>query len=682
MRVLRASWARRSVVVAAIAAGVSPVVAVRVVERSVLENVRDIVVQLSGGAPLEVRLGFGEIAFPDAVVGLVAAHPGVSAAMPLVRGTVAMADDPEAPFELVGVDRSRGDIRVWSNDPRSIVLTPSLARRYHVDVGSSVALSTPRGIESFTLRALLEPDGLARAFGGRLAVMDLSAAQGLLLKTRRVDQVDLVLKPDADADQVRRDLETRLPQALTAGPPEDRVPLYAAAFAPFEAMLTSLALVCLAAGIYVAYCAGSTSATGGAVLVEGAILGTIGAALGVAGGIALARPCLAVVSEAMGAVLQLRLPFEQLWIDPWRPLEGGMLGIAGTVLASYCRTRFPTRSGSTVAVIALVMTVAVALASVLLSRRESFNGAYEEGGVLQSDLIVSAVTAEAGWLEAPLPERLGTEVRAIAGVRAVETVRVLPGELHRGRRISVVGLSDGLLDPSRSGPGWYVAGAPGRAAAALRTADGFDVGARLADRLGVRLGDSMSLDTPAGPMVFPIVGIVRDYTSDVGSVFMARRVLTTLWDEPTVNRLSVFVDDDASLEPVRLRIAELLRERYRLKVLTPREAIARQSRLFDRAFAFADVSRLLVVVVTFAGVLDLLLGAAAGSAIIRSASVGGLAAVLGAALGLLAAWAAVGRLHLGYHPALGTAASDVGLVVTTALVAGFAASRVARRRTD
>jgi hypothetical protein len=45
-------------------------------------------------------------------------------------------------------------------------------------------------------------EGLATVFGGNLAVMDLMAAQRLLGKDRRVDQVDVLLRPDANVAAV------------------------------------------------------------------------------------------------------------------------------------------------------------------------------------------------------------------------------------------------------------------------------------------------------------------------------------------------------------------------------------------------------------------------------------------------------------------------------------------------
>ena len=58
-------------------------------------------------------------------------------------------------------------------------------------------------------------------------------------------------------------------------------------------------------------------------------------------------------------------------------------------------------------------------------------------------------------LETPIPENVATEIAALAGVRAIDILRVLPGQIFRGERIAIAGSSDGLSDPARHPPGWY-----------------------------------------------------------------------------------------------------------------------------------------------------------------------------------------------------------------------------------
>src|SRR5215213_9899994 len=91
---LRASWGRVLLIVGGIATGVSLIVALNVLNTSVLENFRRSMELIAGPADLQVTLGLGEVGFPEATIAAVVDDPDVDVAVPLVRGTIALADDP------------------------------------------------------------------------------------------------------------------------------------------------------------------------------------------------------------------------------------------------------------------------------------------------------------------------------------------------------------------------------------------------------------------------------------------------------------------------------------------------------------------------------------------------------------------------------------------------------------
>src|SRR5437899_4063595 len=108
------------------------------------------------------------------------------------------------------------------DDADSILLTRTVAAGRAISTGSRVAFATPDGVRELTVRGLLENGGLAAAFGGRLAVMDLPAAQLVLAKEGRVDQIDVMLRDGVNVADVRRRLEALLPPVLTVAQPMQR----------------------------------------------------------------------------------------------------------------------------------------------------------------------------------------------------------------------------------------------------------------------------------------------------------------------------------------------------------------------------------------------------------------------------------------------------------------------------
>jgi putative ABC transport system permease protein len=836
---LRASWGRTALVVGGIATGVALIVAIAVINTSVLANFRHTIELIAGPAALEVTLGVGEVGFDESAVETVRADPGVEIAVPLVRGTVALADDPGETLQLFGADLTtdadleryrvtlttdRGDILTWLNDPDSIALARTFAARHGLDLGSALKLSTPQGVRDFTVRGLLEPEGLARAYGGQLALMDLPAAQLLLAKDGRVDQVDLMLAPDADVDAVRRRLQAALPPTLTVERPEQRGEQYERILATFQTMLNGLSLLCLVAGIYIIYNTTSTGAVHRALamarlrvvgadaatlfrlmLAEAAVLGTIGTLAGIGVGLGMAAVLSGMVTDSMGIIFQLRFPVERLAIDPPALAGIALVGVGAALFASLFAARYvarlepldvlrstvrsmprlrsrplvlwwlvlvgvsvaalvgqerwgsvalgnfgatlwnasviviaiplvgwlggtlsrvlprlfgaegrmaveslllsPARTGVTTAAIALVLTVGIMLSSLTLSFRRSMNDYV--GRVLAADLIVSAVTTEGGWLETPVPGRLATEIAAVPGVQEVGGFRVLPGQIYRGLRITVAGMTDGFFDPARYPSYWYHEGDAARAAALIRAGEGVNISTGLSDRTGLHVGDTIELDTPTGRLALPIVGIVPDYMSDRGTVLLSRRLLAERWREPTLSRINLTLAPGASADQVRAEIVRRLGADYRLKILSTRDVLAYHDRMINRAFAFTDAIQLLVIIVTVAGIFDLLvsaiierrrelalwqvIGADAGavrrSVVIESSTIGALGALLGVAVGLITAWIWIRfnfRYLLGYylerHFAFGAAAWYVALVMVMTVLAGYAAAYQATRQ--
>jgi putative ABC transport system permease protein len=815
-------------------------VAINIINTSVLANFRDTIDRIAGPAALQVALGVGEVGFDESVVEIVRADPGVAAAVPLIRGTISIADESGETLQLFGADfteeeslqryrirtRNRREVQEGLTDPRSILVTAAFANHHRIDVGEKIRLSTPLGVGVFTIRGLLDMGGLAAVFGGQLAVMDLPAAQLLLQKEGRIDQVDIVLQPNTDLVSVEERLERALPETLTVIRPDQRGLQYESILGSFQAMLTGLSLLCLVAGVYIVYNTTWTGATHRALslaglrligattsqlfrllICESLVLGIIGVIIGVPIGIALARLLVGMVADSMSVIFQLRFPVESISVNAIDQLVVASLGILAAVFACYfaarrvtrlepldvmradLRTivasrpsvrlivawivsvviaaaaimmeirfksiqwgnfgstlwfassilvaiplvtasaailsrvlprffgaggrvaaesllRSPTRTGITVAAIALLMTVGLTADSLATSLSRSI-GAYFSGGFLRCDLAVSAVATEGGWLETPLPETLGDELLAIPGVRSADLIRIIPGHIYRGQRVALGGGSPTIFDPERYPPGWYRAGDAVLAAAPLKEGKGANISVSLADRFDLQAGDPLDLDTPRGKISLVIVGIVPDYMSDRGSIILNRQLLVDHWGDHSVNRIHLFLQAGAMPETVRRSIADRLGQRYRLKLLEPEQVIAFHTGQVDRAFSLMKAIQLLIIVVTVAGILDLLLsailerrrelslwrviGAAEAtvrrSVVVESVTIGLLGAMLGIVLGVVTAWIWV-RInfryllgyYLDYHFAAGSAVWLTTLVMIMTLIAGWVAAINATRQ--
>lgn len=403
------------------------------------------------------------------------------------------------------------------------------------------------------------------------------------------------------------------------------------------------------------------------------------------------------------SIIVVAIPIMHYLAPPVSRTLSAWFGAEGKVAAGSL-FRAGARSGVTVAAIALILTIAIMLSSLVLSCRQSLSDYF--AGFMACDLTVSAVTTEGGWLETPLPRSVADSIGELPGVARVDTARVLSGQLFRGQRIALLALSSSFFDPRRAPSGWYREGSAKAAEAALRAGEAVSISTSLADRFDLHVGDSIELESPTGIVSRPIVGVVPDYVSDRGSVILDRGLLARRWQDDAVNRFPVFAGSGVGIDDLRDTIKTSIGARYALKILSTKQLLDYHTDQIDQAFAVMNSVQLLVILVTIVGIFDLLISRiserrrelalwqviGAGrrslrrSVTIESATIGAIGAVLGVVMGYLTAWLWI-RVHfhelLGYyveyHFATAATAWYVTLVIVMAALAGYAASHRATR---
>ncbi|MCH8863676.1 MAG: hypothetical protein IID51_14400, partial [Proteobacteria bacterium] len=167
------------------------------------------------------------------------------------------------------------------------------------------------------------------------------------------------------------------------------------------------------------------------------------------------------------------------------------------------------------------------------------------GHTLQADLYVSAVSPRGQAATLPMdPSQLAT-IRALPGVLRTRSIRAVTLETDGGPTQLLVVQHD---EPDRE---------------AYRLRDGnpdiawqrFTEGAVLvsepyAERRGIRVGEAVTLPTPAGAKEFAVAGIFYSYASDRGAVMMTRRAYDAWWNDAGISGLSIYLDSPDSVEAV------------------------------------------------------------------------------------------------------------------------------------
>lgn len=240
------------IAVATIALGVALAASMLLSNASLRRGFEESVDILAGGADLQVTsLGGGVI--EERLVEAVRGVPGVDVAAALLVGTAYLEGSEPLAVRLIGVDMldesatrlyragdplaAMADGLLFLNRPDSVLFTRSLARRRGLEVGEVVPVELPPGRGTWTLRGLLDDGVVGRAFGGRLAVMDLFGAQQALGAPGGASQIDVKLDPGADPSVVGARLREVMPDHLAVAFVEDRRAKVRDSLAAFQVVL-------------------------------------------------------------------------------------------------------------------------------------------------------------------------------------------------------------------------------------------------------------------------------------------------------------------------------------------------------------------------------------------------------------------------------------------------------------
>ena len=380
---------RTALVVLGGALGVAMVVAIRLASDSALASFGDTVDAVTGRANLSVSAVAD--GFDERLYARIRRTPGVEAAAPVVevntlagrlepgardtgvelgarRGfdetLLVLGLDPfaEGPFGRLsgqlapggagsspGLDR-RAAIALLSRT-NTIAITRAFAARRGVGVGDTLnvlASGSPRRLE---IVALLDNEALQQAMGGSVAIADIATVQEVFGRIGRLDRVDLIVSPAA-RDRVSAVLAAWLPAEARPERPRARTKQVEDMVSAFGLNLTALSFIAVFVGMFLVLNAVALSVVrqrrdigvlralgltrAGVVrvfLLEGLVLGALGAVAGDALGVLLANLALHQVGRTLSA-LYLVEQVSRLHLSAGTLLAGLVLGTGAAVVSA------------------------------------------------------------------------------------------------------------------------------------------------------------------------------------------------------------------------------------------------------------------------------------------------------------------------------------------------------------
>lgn len=358
---------------AGIVLGVAVFVGMHTANQSVLYAFNRTVDKIAGATQLQVSAG--ETGFPESVLEQVQAAPEVEVAAPVIEAAVQTGIQGQGNLLVLGVDMTGDralrdyeledaeeaiidDPLVFIAQPDSIIVTTGFSERTGLKLNDRLTMQTMAGPKQFTIRGVMKGEGLASAFGGNLAIMDIYSAQMVLGRGERFDRIDVVLREGVRVEDARLALQARLGPGLQVETPSARGRQFEAMAQVYSMTANITSIFALFIGLFLIYNTFNIAVTQrraeigilralgatrgqirGLFLIESGIAGLAGSIAGLGLGVLIARGLAGYLSAFLGEVYGVAQRAEEISADPRLLAASLVIGVVTSLIAGWIPAR-------------------------------------------------------------------------------------------------------------------------------------------------------------------------------------------------------------------------------------------------------------------------------------------------------------------------------------------------------
>jgi putative ABC transport system permease protein len=721
---------RTVLTISGIMLGVAVFVAMRLANQAIFATFSDTIDRIAGATQLQVSAG--ETGFDETILEKVQAAPEVRVAVPVIEAVMGTGLKGQGNLKVLAVDLTGdGGLRdyqvsgsqedvvedplVFLAQPDSLIVSRDFAARNGLKVNDKIPMTTMDGEKAFTVRGIMRSGGLASAFGGNLAVMDIYAAQKVFGRGRRFDRIDLALRDGVDVKQGHQALLKLLPAGYSVEPPSARGRQFESLLRMYSLSMDICSMFALIVAMFVIYSSlliavtqrrkeiGILRALGATrlqiqvlFLGEGAVAGLVGSLLGLVLGIAisnrigaymnsmmegfygvmeqphttvspqlvllalgiglLASVISAVVPAHNAAGVDAAVALQRRGMEAMSQTESRARNIVAGVLALISAScliwsnsvRIFYTGYLLIAVVALLLTPVLTLwlARILrigIAWLRPIEGALAADSIIQSPRRTSSTVAAlmfsvamfiglAGtaqstyssvqdWLAttvtAPLfvsasevlsarsfhfPAAILPQIREIAGIEEAQPVRNVRMTV---RGAPVVLMATELVPFAKRTRGRrVVAGDYDRMHEIASQEKGIIVSENFTELQHLAMGSPVELSTPHGHLTLPIVGIIKDFSSQEGSIYMERSLYIRHWDDDSADLVRIYLKPGVSRDEVKRRILSRFEHDRRLFVLSSEDVKQYIMKIVDQWFGMTYIQIAIAVLVSILGIVN------------------------------------------------------------------------------
>ncbi len=283
-----------------------------------------------------------------------------------------------------------------------------------------------------------------------------------------------------------------------------------------------------------------------------------------------------------------------------RPVMGLLFGAEG-LIALDAAARMPRRTSATVGALMLGLSFVFSVGAFITSHKAALNRMLDRA--INADLMI-ATSEQMRSRTYHFSEEQEKRVAALPGVKHIDGLRVT-GLTTGGADLIVIGRNIDLW--FQNSPGLLDEGDEEHAREVASRGEGFVISQNEAVRSGIGLGGQMRLDTPNGPLVRPVVGIVEFYYVEKGTVFLDRELYKKYWGDNSVDLILLNLQPGVDRSAFKAEINKAMQGEQRAFIYTSDEYKAWSARLTDQFFTLTYLEMLIAIFVAAMGLINMLI---------------------------------------------------------------------------
>jgi len=303
-------------------------------------------------------------------------------------------------------------------------------------------------------------------------------------------------------------------------------------------------------------------------------------------------------------------PFLVIWLVQLYKYGFTMIaGVGGTVsrLAQDNLLQNPKRTASNVRILLVGLTLVIILSSLSTSFKSSIIGWYDR--TLSADLVVSSFGSIVANQVQAIHEDIGKELEKLPGVlrdseRGSYGIRSVHFQ-YEGKQLSVKAYDE--PNPAtrydifevRDRPA-FEAGRELYHSADLTTL----VSENFALKFKKKAGDRIEVDSPSGQVTMRIAGIVTDFSSPEGLIYIDRKKYREIWKDPLVDGFALYAQPGHDPELIRREIDRRFGRTLNLATVSQGEIKKQVAERIDSAFSYTKAIEVAALLVALLGLLN------------------------------------------------------------------------------